>query len=70
MACPPCSQCKHFYQPPLTTVGGECRDPSKRIYPRRAAASEVDAPWIHDEEVYTCRNWADKRFTESAPHTD
>lgn len=60
MADPACKDCKHFYQPPLTSKGGECMDRTKRIYPRRTAASEVDAPWIHDEEIYTCGNWTEK----------
>ncbi len=44
-------------------------DRSKRIYPRRTAACEVDPPEIIDEEIYTCSNWTAK---EPAPatHTD
>lgn len=60
MAEPACKDCKFFYQPPLATKGGECMDPTKRIFPRRTASSEVDPPQIIDEEIYTCRNWTSK----------
>jgi hypothetical protein len=60
MAEPACKDCKFFYQPPLTNKGGECMDPTKRIFPRRTASSEVDPPEIIDEEIYTCRNWTSK----------
>lgn len=71
MAEPACKDCKFFDQG-FRSEGGECRDPSKRIYPRRSAASEVECPWVQDGREYTCRNWTskDEANTSSQPHAE
>jgi hypothetical protein len=59
MAEPACKDCRHFY-PALMGNGGECMDRTKRIYNRRAAASEVEPPFIAMPEDWTCANWTAK----------
>jgi hypothetical protein len=58
MASPACKSCKYFYPDPFGSNEGECLDPTKRIYPRRLAGSEVSAPVVPDGSEYTCDNWA------------